>query len=123
MNQSNTSKEEKNDELEVEVNLERELVAALDEISNERENNKIMMDQIKNYQENNVLIEDKVIKIEETIISLKIQKEKNCNDQEAENVSLREELEKMSRNTGKKDEEISKIRKENISLKGQLQKF
>ena len=68
-------------------------------------------------------MEDKLRKIEETIISLKIQKEKNCNDQEAENVSLREELEKMSRVASKKDEEISKLRKENISLKGQLQKF
>ena len=62
-------------------------------------------------------------KIEETIISLKIEKEKICNDQEAENVSLREELEKMSRVASKKDEEISKLRKENISLKGHVQKF
>ena len=67
-------------------------------------------------------MEDKVRKIEDIIISLKIQKAKNCNDQEAKNVSLRAKLEKMSRAAGKKDEEISKLRKENISLKGQLQK-
>ena len=57
-------------------------------------------------------MEDKLRKIEETIISLKIQKEKICNDQEVENFSLREELEKMSRATSKKYEEISKLRKE-----------
>ena len=49
-------KQKNNDELEAEVNLERELVVALDELSNEREKNKIMMDQIKNYQENNVFL-------------------------------------------------------------------
>ena len=62
MNQSNTSKEEKNDELEVEVNLERELVDTLDELSNEREKKNIMMDQLQNYQENSLLMENKLRK-------------------------------------------------------------
>ena len=44
MNQRNTSKVEKYYELEAEVNLEDELVAALAELSNEREKRKIMMD-------------------------------------------------------------------------------
>ena len=44
--QSNTSKAEKNDELETEVNLEHELLDALDELSNERKKKKIMMDQL-----------------------------------------------------------------------------
>ena len=60
--QSNTSKEEKNDELEAEVNLEGELVSALDELSNEKEKKKIMMDQLQNYIENILLMEDKLRK-------------------------------------------------------------
>jgi DNA repair exonuclease SbcCD ATPase subunit len=119
---------EDSEDEEVVVNLEAELISALDELRKERRKN----EQLKR----DLLVCEEILNQKEDVDTLKMQLEEamkieqifmsQLKEKDVEIMSLKEELERMSKdatNSGKEVEEnLSEFEKENQSLKDQLQK-
>ena len=124
-----TPKEEATSKKMEQLNLEAQLISALDELRKERKKNEQLEKELIEQKEDEVSIDtlnmQLEVEVEQILTSQLEEKAKTFDAQEVEIISLKADLEKMNKaayDTGKEVEELSELRKENLSLEEQLQK-